>query len=90
MSELGDLGLYGKLIQSTWIKAELLTKIHHKQKTSTKSSTPLQMCQPHKCATLSVSELAFSQTFFKGLFTLFITPLDPSNITILDRSSGTR
>jgi hypothetical protein len=36
-----------------------------------------------------VSELAFSQTFFKGVFTLFAMPLDPSNITLLDRSSGT-
>jgi hypothetical protein len=40
--------------------------------------------------TLSVSELAFSQTFFKGIFTLFTTPLDPSNIAMLDHSSGTR
>jgi hypothetical protein len=31
-----------------------------------------------------VSELAFSQTFFKGIFTLFTTPLDPSNIAMLD------
>jgi hypothetical protein len=37
-----------------------------------------------------VSELAFSQTFFKGIFTLFTTPLDPSNIAMLDHSSGTR
>jgi hypothetical protein len=72
--------------KTLWIKAELLTKIHHKSK----SSTPLQMCQPHKCTTLRVSELAFSQTFFKGIFTLFTTPLDPSNIAMLDRSSGTR
>jgi hypothetical protein len=35
-------------------------------KTKTNSSTPLQMCQPHKCAIFSVSELAFSQTFLKG------------------------
>jgi hypothetical protein len=59
-------------------------------KTKTNSSTPLQMCQPHKCTIFSVSELEFSQTFFKGIFTLFTMPLDPSNIAMLDRSSGTR
>jgi hypothetical protein len=76
--------------KTLWIKAELLTKIHHKPKPSTKSSTPLQMCQPHKCIVLRESELAFSQTFFKGIFTLFTTPLDPSNIAMLDSSSDTR
>jgi hypothetical protein len=76
--------------KTLWIKAEFLTKILHKPKPSTKTSTPLQMCQPRKCTTLTVCELAFSQTFFKVLFTLFITPLDPSNIAMLDHSSGTR
>jgi hypothetical protein len=75
--------------KTLWIKVELQTKIQHKPKASTICSTPLQMYQPHKCTTLSVSELAFSQTFFKGVFTLFAMPLDPSNITLLDRSSGT-
>jgi hypothetical protein len=50
----------------------------------------LQMCQPHKCTILSVSELAFFTNIFQRLFTLFTTPLDPSNIAMLDRSSGTR
>jgi hypothetical protein len=37
-----------------------------------------------------VSELAFAQTFSKGIFTLFTMPHDPSNIAMLDCSSGTR
>ena len=34
--------------------------------------------------------LAFSQTFFKGFSLDLTTPLDPSNIAMLDRSSGIR
>jgi hypothetical protein len=38
----------------------------------------------------SAGVLAFSQIFFKGLVTQFTMPLNPSNITKLDCSSGTR
>ena len=43
-----------------------------------------------KCTPPSASVLAFSQIFLKGLVTQFSTPLDPSNVAKLDRSSGTR
>jgi hypothetical protein len=55
------------------------------------STSPLQMCQHHKCFTITCKCVSiFINIFPKELATRLATPLDPSNDAKLDHSSSTR
>ena len=115
MSKLGDLGLYGKLVQRTtqlnWKfdpkhngskqystpRANLVSGEHRKiflaspsWSTSTLTPSPLQMCQQHQVNNTMCMCFSIFTIIFKGFSLDFTTPLDPSNIAMLDCSSGTR
>ena len=58
--------------------------------TSTPRPSPLQMCQQHQVNNTMCMCVRIFTIIFKGFLLDLTTPLNPSNITMLDRSSGTR